>query len=204
MVELEQIIKVALVTIKAKPDDYESELSDELALLGLKPPTDFIYAAAALIRENETLAGARAASEDMTSDDVSRLAVKEKSRIEQAKEAAELEKERLRNKKNREKAEKLERETHNAQFIDQLVVRLKELQDDLGKSNGLVEFGDYTVISRTGKDILRLRPHVKKAIGHGWVPLGGIHIAGPNDRGIMLFSQAMGFPKGKTPEQVDY
>ena len=59
------------------------------------------------------------------------------------------------------------------------------------------QFQDYTVIVHVGDEVLRLRRGVKKAMGQGWVPVGGIHIAGPLGDGTMLFSQAMGLPIGK-------
>jgi len=64
-----------------------------------------------------------------------------------------------------------------------------------------VQYEDYTVVTRMGDDVLELRRPVKKAMSKGWVPLGGIHIAGPLDNGIMLFSQAMALPQGKRLSQ---
>jgi hypothetical protein len=60
-----------------------------------------------------------------------------------------------------------------------------------------MQYQDYTVVAHVGDDALDLRPSVMKAMSQGWVPLGGIHIAGPLDDGTMLFSQAMGLPEGE-------
>jgi hypothetical protein len=63
-------------------------------------------------------------------------------------------------------------------------------------------YEDYTVVSRMGDDVSRLYRPVRSAMKEGWVPLGGIHIAGPLDNGVMLFTQAMGLPKGNRVSQT--
>ena len=202
MKTLEQTIKVGTQIILKQPYNYQKPLKEELRLLGIEADNSTVMAAGHIVKKNGTFEKAKAAIQELTEAEVQELAKQEDQDIKAEKQRIAKEKKESELDRKEAEVEQAKRTKLNSEFIQQLVKEFfKQKPPEKTKETS---FSDYTVIARPGDSPLKLRYPVKEAMADGWVPLGGIHIAGPLPNGVMLFSQAMGLPVGTKLKKYDY
>ncbi|MDB9869029.1 hypothetical protein OAD24_14980 [Pseudomonadales bacterium] len=218
--ELRTLLKAIFPSVKSNSDSYMTVLEEELDLLGISGSHEELYGLADLILSSDSLAGAL---ERLGKTDDNKLrggAQRERLRLEIQQEPLDKQqqggggkREKLRLDAQQEEADKeqnlkavkravlkpeVERENTNREQLAQAISKaIAEVLSTAEGGGAPVEYQNYTIISRMGDNAYDLRSPVRMSMKQGWVPLGGIHIAGPLDNGIMLFSQAMGLPKGR-------
>jgi hypothetical protein len=204
MKDVESAVKVGFANIKKSPNDYYEAVKAELAILDLQIDNRSIFVAGALVLEHKTLTKVRTVLSDLSDEQFTRLADAEQLRLSEYK-TRQAEEARVKKEREKERSRALaEKKKENAELISDLVKAFTPVFKGANQSSPSAGFSEYTVIARAGDDSLDLRRPVNKALADGWIPQGGIHIAGPLSNGVMLFSQAMVFPAGRKPKNYDY
>ena len=175
----------ALFVIFKKGGDYVESAFEEAELLGISVSEDDIHFYAYAVNKFGDLASAQEFCNSADEEAFKGIVSNQRERYEQALKKQGEELARIAAQKSLKKSEDLA-----SSRFDEIKKLMEMAVDKLD-----AKFKDYTVISSIGDDISELRQPVKRALSDGWVPIGGIHIVGPLDNGVMLFSQAMGLPE---------
>ena len=202
--DVESAVKVGLAIIKKSPNEYHEAVKTELAVLDLHIDDQSIFVAGALVLEHKTLTEVRRVLSELGDEQLKHLADAEQLRLSEHQTRL-AEEARVKKEREKERSNALaEKKKENAELISELVKAFTPVLKGANQESPSTGFSEYTVIARAGDDSLSLRRPLNKALADGWIPQGGIHVAGPLPNGVMLFSQAMVFPTGRRPKQHDY
>lgn len=202
--DVESAVKVGLATIKKSPDEYHEAVKTELAVLDLHIDDQSIFVAGALVLEHKNLTKIRSVLSELNDEKFMQLADSEQLRLSERK-TRRVKEAKVKKEQEKERSKALaEKKKENAELISELVKAFTPILKEASQASLSTGFSEYTVIARAGDDSLLLRRPINKALADGWIPQGGIHVAGPLPNGVMLFSQAMVFPEGRKPKEHDY